>query len=590
MNDATIAVAAPTDSRNTGHLLGLIALVRSRRGVLGLTILSGILAHTGLLASLGLGAWLVGHAITGATPASLVPGFVWLGLAALAAAAARWWQAYISHDLAFALIETLQVGIYDGLERAAPGYVLGRRTGELASVATGDAELMEFFYAHTLADYVAATVVPLAVLVALLLIQPLVALALLPFLPLVASVPYWLARRAAAQGQAVMEQLGEINAQTVEFIQGQRELAICGRARDALTRLMSRTQALAAAQRRYGRRAGLEHAAIDSLTALAVLTVALVGMRLVSNGELDRTLFPLIVVLAGGALLPIVEVTQTARKLGELKAGAARVLAIFHQRPAVTDRGRAERPAQASVRFEQVGFAYDAERRGAVLAGIDLTIHPGETVALVGRSGAGKSTCANLLLRFWDVRTGCIRIGGRDLRELPLAVLRKLVAYVPQEVHLFDESIADNIRLGRPDAPMEAVERAARIAQAHEFIAALPQGYATVCGERGARLSGGERQRIAIARALLIDAPVLVLDEASSSLDADNERALQAAMEAIRLDRAILVIAHRLSTIRSADRIVLLEQGRIVEEGRHEALLSRAGAYAALVADSDVFQ
>jgi len=587
MTDATLTTAAP---QGRSGILGLIPLVRSRRGVLMLTILSGILAQAGTLASLGVGAWLTGRAVTGAAPESLVPGFWLLGIVVVVAASARWWQAYISHDFAFALIETLQIGIYDGLERAAPGYVLGRRTGELASVATTDAELMEFFYAHTLADYVGAIVVPFAALVVLFLIHPLAMLTLLPFLPLVASVPFWLARRAGEQGRLVMEKLGLLNAETVEMIQGQRELAIFGRAGDFLTRLMGRTQALAAAQRRYGSRAGLEQAAVDILMALAVLAAAIVAIALVSHGSLDRALFPLVIVLAGGALAPIVEVTQTARKLGELRAGAARVLAIFHQRSAIADRGRNERPQDVTVRFENVGFAYDGGGRGSVLNGIDFTVRPGETVALVGRSGAGKSTCANLLLRFWDTGAGRISIGGRDIRDLPVSVLRKLIAYVPQDVHLFNMTVADNIRLGAPGALTASVERAARLAQAHDFIAALPDGYDTICGERGARLSGGQRQRIAIARALLVDAPILVLDEASSSLDTQNEQALQAAMDDMRRNRAVLVIAHRLSTIRSADRILVLDNGRIVETGTHDGLIRQGGVYAGLVTSPDAFQ
>jgi ATP-binding cassette subfamily C protein CydCD len=586
---AIVNASQPVRTSSAG-IFGLISLVRSRRIVLALTILAGILAQGGTLASFSVGAWLVGHAVTGIEPGSLVPSFWLLGIVVVVTASARWWQAYISHDLAFALIETLQVGIYDGLERAAPGYVLGRQTGELASIATTDAELMEFFYAHTLADYVGATVVPLAALVVLFLIHPLAALALLPFLPLVASVPFWLARRAAEQGKLVMEKLGLLNAETVEMIQGQRELTIFGRARDFLTRLMTGTQALAVAQRRYGSRAGLEFAAIDILTALAVLTVALIGIALVSSGSLDRALFPLVIVLAGGALAPIVEVTQTARKLGELRAGAARVLAIFHQRAAIVDTGREARPSDATVRFDGVGFTYADGDRGAVLNGVDFTVRPGETVALVGRSGAGKSTCANLLLRFWDVGSGRISIGGRDVRDLPLAVLRKLVAYVPQDVHLFNETVADNIRLGVPDASIESVQHVARLAQAHDFIAHLPDGYGSICGERGARLSGGQRQRIAIARALLVDAPILVMDEASSSLDTENERALQAAMVEVRRERAVLIIAHRLSTIRSADRIVVLDGGQVIEQGRHEDLVARGGVYAGLVASPGAFQ
>jgi len=577
---------ADRHSPTRAGILGLIPLIRGRYVLLALTILSGILAQGGTLASLATGAWLVGKAVTGAAPESLVPGFRLFGCVVAVAACARWWQAHISHKLAFSLIETLQVGIYDGLERAAPGSILGRRTGELASVATADAELMEHFYAHTLADYVGAVVVPVAALVALWLIHPLAALLLLPFLLLVGSVPYWLSRRAGEQGRAVMGELGRLNAETVEVIQGQRELAAFGRGQDFLDKLMKRTRGLAAAQRRYGARAGLEHAAIDALTALAVLAMALLGVGLVSGGGLDRALFPLALVLAGGALTPIVDVTQTARKLGELRAGAARILAIFHQWPHVEDRGMLPAPDEMTVRFEGVGFDYEGGG-SAVLRGFDVTVRPGETVALVGRSGAGKSTTANLLLRFWDPAAGRISIGGRDIRDLPLATLRRLVAYVPQDIHLFNETVADNIRLGRPGAPMAEVEQAARLAQAHGFIESLPQGYDTVCGEGGARLSGGQRQRIAIARALLLEAPILLLDEASSSLDSENERALQAAFAEIRRDRTVIVIAHRLSTIRNAHRILVLDEGRVVEEGSHRELVARGGAYACLVASGE---
>ena len=575
----------PSKHGPTSDLLGLIPLITGRRRLkFALTLLSGILAQGGTLASFAIGAWIAGRAITGAPPQSLIPAIAVFAVIVLIAAGGRWWQAHISHDFAFSLIEQLQIGIYDGLERAAPARILGRQTGELASIATGDAELMEHFYAHTLADYIGAVIVPLAALVALAFIAPLSALTLVPFLLLVASVPVWLSRRAGIEGERVMAELGQLNAVTVETIQGLPELTIFGRGRAAIERLMQQTAALGAAQRRYGSRAGLEYAAIDGLTALATLAAALVGLWLVGSGRVDIAALPLIIVISGAALTPIADVTQTARKLGELKAGARRILEVMRQKPQVADHGDAALPADTAIRFENVGFGYGSGR-ATVLGEVDLTFQPGETVALVGQSGAGKTTIANLLMRFWDADAGRILIGGTDIRALPLESLRRMIAYVPQDIHLFNRSIADNIRLGRPDATMEEVLQAAKMAQAHDFVTALPEGYETVCGAGGTRLSGGQRQRLAIARALITNAPILVLDEASSSLDMENEQAFQRALAGLRdARRTAIIIAHRPSSIRRADRIVVLDAGRVAETGTHEQLAAKGATYRRLMA------
>jgi subfamily B ATP-binding cassette protein MsbA len=277
---------------------------------------------------------------------------------------------------------------------------------------------------------------------------------------------------------------------------------------------------------------------------------------------------------------PIKKLSRVNASLQQAIAAAERVFEVLDRHTEVVERPGAPAlaPFKRSLEFDNVVFAYEDGHGRPILRGVSFTAQAGQVIAIVGRSGAGKTTLVNLIPRFYDVTGGVIRLDGVDIRDVTLTSLRGQIGIVTQETVLFDDTIARNIAYGRPDAPQEAIEAAARAAHAHDFIQTLPEGYRTTIGERGQRLSGGQRQRLAIARALLRDSPLLILDEATSSLDTESERLVQDALVTLMKDRTSFVIAHRLSTIRRADAIIVMDRGRIVEVGRHDDLLARPGS------------
>ena len=494
----------------------------------------------------------------------------------------RYGEAIISHVVAYRMLHELMVKVYAHLQGLPQKFFTDRRSGELASRAVTDSTAIESFVAHALGQATQAVLVPLAMIAVLLYLNWQLALLTLLPLPIAAWLMLAFLPPAQERWRRVRVQLGELGAAVQESIAGIAVIRAFGRERERL--------ALVSDQSRRFRDEiiGANYWTLvptSGLEVLAGLGAALViwqgGLRGVHGDLSAADLFVFVFYLAH-IYQPLLQLTALNEGTQTALASAERVFALLDAQPDIVDAPHARAPAQIkwSVEFDQVTFGYDPAT--PVLRDVSFRVDEGETVALVGMTGAGKTTTVNLLPRFYDVQGGAVRIGGHDVRDLPLEFMRASVAMVLQDVFLFHGTVRDNLLLGRPDATDDEVIAAAKAAHAHEFIMQLPEGYATLIGERGVRLSGGQKQRLSIARALLKDAPILVLDEATSSVDAETEGEIQEALARLTVNRTTIVIAHRLPTIRTADRIVVLDAGRVAEIGTHEELIARGGLYAAM--------
>jgi ABC-type multidrug transport system fused ATPase/permease subunit len=495
-----------------------------------------------------------------------------------------WADALVAQATAGATKAQLRAKIFTKLAELGPRYVGGERTGTIQAALVDGVEALESYFATYLPSLIAAVLTP-AVAIAILAVRD-GWLALLVALFVAAAIvipPLWNGPLVGATRQR-RKALLDMGAELLDSLQGMITLKAFGASKSRRQVLADRAESLATRTIREMRFVLVRNGLYSFVVVGGMAAVTAVAAVRTAHGGLPISTLFIALFLAREALRPVTNLDVAFHVSYAAGAAAEQIERLFAEIPPARDTGGvAVAQLRPIIEFQDVTFAY-AKTQSPVMNHLSMRVDAGETVAIVGPSGAGKTTLVALLLRFVDPQGGRVTIDGRDVRDLPISSVRSLIALVAQDTYLFGGTVRENLALARPDAGNEEIERAARMAGAHDFILDFPDGYATAIGERGVRLSGGQRQRLAIARAILKDAPILILDEATASVDAATEAAIQAALDELAKGRTTIVIAHRLSTVRGADRILVLENGCIVESGQDEELRHRHGAYARLIA------
>ncbi len=489
---------------------------------------------------------------------------------------------YMVNRVGYSAITDLRQSIFDRLLRQDSAFYEQHATGRLMSSIMNDIEKIQVAVSHMMADWLRQSFSALGLLYVVLQTDWKLALVSLTLLPFVLIPTVRIGRRIRRTTRRAQDDAAELNQILQETLSG-HAIVKSFAAEDHESRRFSVAQEkLKRSNLRYVVQQALASPLIEFFGAITIVALLTYARNQIKAGAMTTGEFTSFLVALLMLYEPVKRLTGIHNIFQQALGASQKVFEYLDRVESVRDRpGAAElRGFRKSIRFDNAGFQYpNAGQDGFALSGIHFEVEAGQMVALVGPSGAGKSTLASLLPRFYDVETGAIVLDGRDIRDYTLSSLRGHIATVAQDTFLFNESVASNIRYGRREATEEEVREAARNALADEFIRALPNGYETVIGERGVRLSGGQRQRLAIARAILKNAPILILDEATSHLDTESERLVQKALSNLMTGRTVFVIAHRLSTIRRADRIAVVEAGRIREWGTHEQLSREGGLY-----------
>ena len=461
------------------------------------------------------------------------------------------------------------------------GFLSNRRTGEIQRTLSDDIERLELFLAHVIPDAVSALATMLFMIAWLAIVDWQMALVSLVVVFVALPIMGIGMTRGSAKLTEYTRSMARMNASVVEFVRAMPVVRTFNGTRHVFGETKAAIDDAAQYEAEWAREFLPSFTAFFVILTSPILTILPIGLWLWHTGRIDTSTLLFYFIVGLGFTLPMLRVLLIMTKFAVLGLGA-RLVRELDEADVLPEATAESRLSGSAIEVDDVSFSYEGQGGDSrqVLRGITFKAEPGAVTAIVGPSGAGKSTLARLIVRFWDVDNGAIRIDGVDIRDMPIRQLMEHVAFVFQETFLFNDSVAANLRMAKPSATQEEIVEAAKAANAHEFVSELPQGYDTLVGEAGARLSGGERQRLAVARAILKDAPIVILDEATAYADPENEVALQGALDRLVQGRTVIIIAHRLTTIAGADQTLVIDEGRIVERGRHEDLMQGGGLYA----------
>jgi ATP-binding cassette, subfamily B, bacterial MsbA len=490
---------------------------------------------------------------------------------------------YLVNHAGYGLITDLRNTLYDRILKRSVAFFSRNPTGKLLSTVINDVEKVQVTFTIALADFLQQVFALLFLIAAVIVLGHKLAFVLLLFVPFVIFSAGKIGRRVRTTTRKGQDKLAEIQNILHETITGNRIVKAFGMEKWESVRFRAAARKLFRANLKSVAAQAVSSPLMDMIGACAVALLLFVGRTQVKSGAMTPGIFIAFIAAVFRLYDPVRKMAFFNNSFQQALGASQEIFRFMDEEEQIRDHpGAISLPAfRDRVRFENVSFSYSGENGSEpeILRNVNLETRAGEIVAIVGSSGAGKSTLVHLVPRFFDVTSGAIKIDGRDIRDVTLVSLRAQIGIVTQETILFNDTVRNNIAYGQPNVAPEAVIEAARAALAHDFILRLPEGYDTIIGERGLRLSGGERQRIAIARALLKNAPILILDEATSALDTESEALVQSALQNLMSGRTVFVIAHRLTTVRHADRIVVLEGGHITDSGTHEDLLTRLGTY-----------